>query len=137
METSNDNQRECGMVGFFKLESDVLADQAETGDAIARVAKSAFKNTANSEWKKFNEDTRGWLHKNGYRYEGPGAGPNGEIPDSVEIVPVYDTPNRMHVKVPWAGDLKIHDVDDEKSYGPTKAIRSKVVLARYFMRKCR
>ena len=59
-------------MGFFKLKSDVLADQVKTGDAIARVAKSAFKNTANSEWKKFNEDTRGWLHANGYRYEGPG-----------------------------------------------------------------
>jgi hypothetical protein len=125
------------MVGFFKLKNDAIADQAATGEAIIRVSKSAFRDTPNSEWKKFNADTRKWLHDNGYRYEGPDAGPNGEIPDSVEIVPVYDTPNRMHVKVPWAGDLKTHDVKDELPYGNTNAVRSKVVLARYFMRKCR
>jgi hypothetical protein len=125
------------MVGFFRLKSNSLADQEATGEAITRVAKSAFRDTPNSEWKKFNENTRQWLFDNGYRYEGPGAGPNGEIPDSIEIVPVYDTPNRMHVKVPWAGDLKIHDVKDEDPYGTTNKVRSKVVLARYFMRKCR
>ena len=63
------------MVGFFKLKSDALADQVATGEAIMRVSKSAFKDTATSEWKKFNDDTRGWLHANGYRYDGPGAGP--------------------------------------------------------------
>ena len=63
------------MVGFFKLKSDALADQVATGEAIMRVSKSAFKDTASSEWKKFNDDTRGWLHANGYRYDGPGAGP--------------------------------------------------------------
>jgi hypothetical protein len=125
------------MVGFFKLKSDSLADQEATGEAITRVSKSAFRNTANSEWKAFNENTRQWLFDNGYRYEGPGAGPNGEIPDSIEIVPVYDTPNRMHVKVPWAGDLTIHNVKDEEPYGTTNKVRSKVILARYFMRKCR
>ena len=61
------------MVGFFKLKSDALADQVATGEAIMRVSKSAFKDTASSEWKKFNDDTRGWLHANGYRYDGPGA----------------------------------------------------------------
>jgi hypothetical protein len=126
------------MVGFFKLKSDALADHVATGEAIIKVSKSAFKTTPNSEWRKFNDDTRGWLHANGYRYEGPGAGPNGEIPDSVEIVPVYDTPNRMHVKVPWVEDLaNLPPVFDEPSYGGTQKVRAKVVLARYFMRKCR
>jgi hypothetical protein len=126
------------MVGFFKLKSDSLVDQVKTGEAIIKVSKSAFKDSATSEWKKFNADTRKWLHDNGYRYEGPGAGPNGEIPDSVEIVPVYDTPNRMHVKVPWSGDLKnLPPITDEPTYGGTQKVRSKVVLARYFMRKCR
>jgi hypothetical protein len=125
------------MVGFFKLKSDSLADHEATGEAITRVSKSAFRDTPNSEWKKFNDNTRQWLFDNGYRYDGPGAGPNGEIPDSVEIVPVYDTPNRMHVKVPWAGDLKTFAVKDEDSYGTSNKVRSKVVLARYFMRKCR
>ena len=126
------------MVGFFKLKSDALADQVATGEAIMRVSKSVFKTTAGSEWKKFNDDTRGWLHANGYRYDGPGAGPDGEIPDSIEIVPVYDTPNRMHVRIPWAGDLTpAPKVEDEPSYGNSNALRFKVVLARYFMRKCR
>ncbi len=126
------------MAGFFKLKSDALADQVATGEAIMRVSKSVFKTTAGSEWKKFNDDTRGWLHANGYRYDGPGAGPDGEIPDSIEIVPVYDTPNRMHVRIPWAGDLTpAPKVEDEPSYGNSNALRFKVVLARYFMRKCR
>ena len=126
------------MVGFFNLKSDALADQVATGEAIMRVSKSVFKTTAGSEWKKFNDDTRGWLHANGYRYDGPGAGPDGEIPDSIEIVPVYDTPNRMHVRIPWAGDLTpAPKIEDEPSYGNSNALRFKVVLARYFMRKCR
>jgi hypothetical protein len=126
------------MVGFFKLKSDSLADQEETGDAIIKVSRSVFKNTPNSEWKKFNDNTRKWLHDNGYRYEGPGAGPNGEIPDTIEIVPVYDTQNRMHVRIPWAGDLKkAPKVKDEPTYGGGPSVRFKVVLARYFMRKCR
>jgi hypothetical protein len=128
------------MVGFIKLKNNSVADQADTGEAIMRVSRSAFKTTANSEWKKFDADTRKWLHDNGYVYDGPGAGPNGEIPDDVEIVPVYDTPTRMHVKVPWAGDLAgLNAVPDEPTYGPQNApaTRRKVLLARYFMRKCR
>lgn len=126
------------MVGFFKLKNDNLADQAATGEAIMRVSKSAFKDSPSSEWKKFNDDTRGWLHENGYRYDGPGAGPNGEIPGDVEIVPVYDSPNRMHVRVPWSGLLKKPQVvEDEPDYGNGKDVRFKVLLARYFMRHCR
>ena len=60
------------------------------------------------------------------------------IPDSVEIVPVYDTPNRMHVRVPWSGLLKNPpQVEDEPSYGGPQNVRFKVLLARYFMRHCR
>ena len=125
------------MTGFFKLKNTSIADQEKTGAAIIKVSKSVFRDTPSSEWKKFNDDTRKWLHDNGYRYDGPGAGPNGEIPDSIEIVPVYDTANRMHVKVPWAGDLGVHNFPDEDGYGNSDTTRSKVVLARYFMRKCR
>jgi hypothetical protein len=128
------------MVGFIKLKNNVVADNADTGEAIIKVSKSVFKTTAGSEWKKFDEDTRKWLFDNGYVYDGPGAGPSGEIPDSVEIVPVYDTPTRMHVKVPWAGDLTGPNVfPDEPTYGPiaSPTVRKKVLLARYFMRKCR
>jgi hypothetical protein len=56
----------------------------------------------------------------------------------VEIVPVYDTPNRMHVRVPWSGLLKTPPkVEDEPSYGGPQNVRFKVLLARYFMRHCR
>jgi hypothetical protein len=126
------------MAGFFNLKNNSLADQKKTGEAIIKVSESVFDNSTDSEWRKFNADTRGWLHKKGYRYEGPGAGPNGEIPATIEIVPVYDTPNRMHVRVPWAGDLKPTPVvEDELTYGDTDEVRFKVLLARYFMRKCR
>lgn len=126
------------MAGFIKLKSESLEDQQATGDAIIRVSQSVFQDRPDSEWKKFNDDTRGWLHANGYRYDGPGAGPDGEIPSEVEIVPVYDTPNRMHVKVPWAADLVAPDrVEEEQDYGPTEEVRFRVLLARYFMRKCR
>jgi hypothetical protein len=125
------------MSGFIKLKSNSLTDQAKTGEAIQKLAQSVFDNTGDSEWKKFDADTRGWLHKNGYVYEGPGATADGKIPPHIEIVPVYDTPNRMHVKVPWAEDIKVHNFPDEDPYGLTDAVRSKVVLARYFMRKCR
>lgn len=127
------------MVGFFNLKSAALRDQIATGNAIIRVSKSVFQNTPTSEWKKFNDDTRGWLHANGYLYDGPGAGPNGEIPTSVNIVPVYDTPNTMHVRVPWSGNLENPPiVRDEPSYGPEDSPnRFPVLLARYFMRKCR
>ena len=126
------------MAGFIKLKSNSVADQAETGEAIMKVSKSAFRDSPKSEWRKFNADTRGWLHRNGYRYDGPDAGPNGEIPDTIEIVPVYDTPNRMHVKVPLAGDLETPPVfPDEPTYGNMPEVRFKVLLARYFMRKCR
>ena len=126
------------MAGFFNLKNSSLADQKKTGEAIIKVSESVFDNSPTSEWRKFNADTRGWLHKKGYRYEGPGAGPNGEIPDSIEIVPVYDTPNRMHVRVPWVGDLTPTPVvQDESTYGTTDDVRFKVVLPRYFMRKCR
>ena len=124
------------MVGFFKLKSDALADQVATGEAIMRVSKSAFKDTA--AWEMFNVDIRGGLPANGQGCVGHGAGPNGEIPDSVEIVPVYDTPNRMHVRIPWSGLLKTPPkVEDEPSYGGPQNVRFKVLLARYFMRHCR
>lgn len=126
------------MAGFFSLKNNSLADQSKTGEAIIAVSESAFDNSEDSEWSKFNANTRAWLHEKGYRYDGPGAGPNGEIPASIEIVPVYDTPNRMHVRVPWVGDLTPTPVvQDESTYGNTPEVRFKVVLARYFMRKCR
>ncbi len=125
-------------MGFIVHKSELAIEHAKTGAAIMRVAKSAFKNSAGSEWKKFDSDIRKWLFDNGYRYtkrkDGqltPGS--SGKIPDDIDIVPVYDTPTRMHVRIPWAGDVDNPPVPKEEPYSDN----FKVFLARYFMRKCR
>lgn len=117
-------------MSFFKLKSASLADHEKTGQAIMRVSKSVFQDGPKSEWAKFEKDTRKWLYDNGYRYTGTR---NGKIPESVQIVPVYDTENRMHVRIPWSGDLeKVAPPADDTYNGSFPAF-----LARYFMRKCR
>ena len=126
------------MVGFFNLKSASLSEQVKTGEAIIRLSESVFDDDPRSEWKAFNDDPRGWLHRAGYRYDGPGAGPNGEIPDSVTIVPVYDTDKIMHVRIPWKGLMANPPaVLDEPTYGQAGTNRFPVLLARYFMRHCR
>ncbi len=118
-------------MGFFHLDSNQLADQELTGEAVIRVSSSAFQTGDGSEWVKFDADTRGWLFDNGYRYDGTA---DGRVPLTVDIVPVYDTPTKMHVRVPWIGDLTGADVPpDEASYGGSFP----AFLARYFMRRCR
>jgi len=126
------------MVGFFNLKSSNLEDQRETGAAIMRLSRSVFQDGEGSEWAKFNADPRKWLFYAGYRYDGPGAGAQGQIPDTVTIVPVYDSPNIMHVRIPYKGLLENPPaVQDEPTYGGTPANRFPVLLARYFMRHCR
>lgn len=121
-------------MGFFRLKNHQLVDQKETGEAIMRVANSVFQTTPTSEWAKFDRNTREWLYQAGYRYDGPDALPDGRIPPGIDIIPVYDTPTKMHVRVPWAGDLNGAPApEDEPSYGA----QFPVVLARYFMRRCR
>ena len=126
------------MIEFFNLKSNSVTDHEATGAAIMKVSRSVFKNTPTSEWKKFNEDIRGWLWTNGYRYDGDKAGPRGEIPAHVQLVPVYDSENIMHVRIPWAGVFDLdRTITDESGYGSGKKTREKVLLARYFMRHCR
>ena len=118
-------------MGFFHLNSNQLADQELTGDAIIRVSKSVFHSAGDSEWAKFEADTRGWLFDNGYRYDGTA---DGRVPASIDIIPVYDSPTKMHVRVPWKGDLTGAVVPpDEAPYGGSFP----AFLARYFMRRCR
>lgn len=126
------------MVGFFDLKSASLSEQVKTGEAIVRLCESVFDDDPRSEWLAFNEDPKAWLHKVGYRYDGAGAGPNGEIPDDVTIVPVYDTDKIMHVRIPWRGLVaNPPEVADEPTYGHSGPNRFPVLLARYFMRHCR
>jgi hypothetical protein len=126
------------MVGFFNLNSGSLAEQRKTGEAIMRLSRSVFDESPGSEWAAFNEDPRKWLYAAGYRYDGPGAGKSGRIPASVTIVPVYDSPNIMHVRIPSKGLFDNPPaVQDEPTYGGDPAKRFPVLLARYFMRHCR
>lgn len=125
-------------MGFIVHKSELASEHEKTGAAIIRVAKSAFRNTPGSEWKKFDGDIRKWLYDNGYRYTNRSdgqlnPGSSGRIPDSIDIVPVFDTPTRMHVRIPWAGDLSKPPVPKNEPY----SANFKVFLARYFMRKCR
>ena len=126
------------MDGFFVLKSASLVDQRKTGEAIVRLMRSVGDDSAGSEWKSFKDDPKAWLHKAGYRYDGPGAGPNGEAPAAVTLVPVCDTATTMHVRIPWKGVLDTPPViQDEPTYGAPGPTRFPVLLARYFMRKCR
>lgn len=125
-------------MGFIIHHSELADEQAKTGDAIIRVAKSAFQDGPKSEWKTFDSDIRKWLYDNGYRYTesadgqlAPGA--DGKIPAHIDIVPVFDTPTRMHVRIPWAGDLEHPPIPKREPY----SAEFNVFLARYFMRKCR
>lgn len=118
-------------MGFFKLKSTSLADHAQTGAAIMRVSKSVFQSGPNSEWAKFDADTRKWLYDVGYRYTGT---PDGTVPPTIDIIPVYDTPTKMHVRIPWSGDLEgAPRPEDETTYNGSFP----AFLARYFMRRCR
>jgi hypothetical protein len=119
-------------MGFFRHKSDSLAEQVKTGKKIVKLSNDVFKSGAGSEWAKFDKDTRKWLFDNGYRYDGT---PDGRIPANIEIVPVYDSPTKMHVRIPWKGDLKsgskVKPKDDV--YGGD----FNVLLTKYFMRRCR
>lgn len=126
------------MFGFIVLKGQNLIDQRKTGEAIIELCKSVGQDTPMSEWKKFEADPKAWLHEVGYRYDGDDAGPDGEIPAGLKIVPVYDTADTMHIRVPYKAFVENppKDLPDEQTYGP-KAGRFPILLARYFARKCR
>lgn len=126
-------------MGFFNLKNGSLTDHRDTGDLILKLARSVGIAAPPNEWTEFKADPKAWLHKAGYRYDGPGAGPDGEIPATVNIVPVYDTATTMHVRVPFKDKLTPTPVVKDESYGSGASddARFKVLLARYFMRQCR
>jgi hypothetical protein len=125
-------------MAFIKLASSNPMEQNETGIKIIQVSETAFSAQPGCEWAKFESDRRGWLYAHGYRWcnaDGDWIG-DGHIPAEIEIVPVYDTPTRMHVRIPWKGDIaqiKGKPVENEPSYDH----KFPILLARYFMRKCR
>lgn len=128
------------MVGNIVLKSATIIDQKRTGNAIIALSKSVSDMSPGSEWMKFKADPKAWLHSVGYVYKGPGETPDGKIPASVKLVPVYDTENTMHVRIPWKGNVDPVPLDlpfQEDDYGDVARDRFPILLARYFMRKCR
>lgn len=127
------------MIGHIEPKNASIPLQKATGEAIIRLCKSVGDTSPGSEWVAFVADPKAWLHKNGYAYVGEGATPDGKIPEAIRIVPVYDTETTMHVRVPWKGFVENPPEipRNEPEYGAQKADRFPVLLARYFMRKCR
>jgi hypothetical protein len=125
-------------MGFFKLVSANASDEIVAGKGIIDVSKSVFSDDQNSEWAKFDRDPSKWLFEHNYRYvdiNGAQIG-NGHAPATLHLVPVYDTENQMHVRIPWKGDLAAAaalPVPSEQDWGNSFPR----FLARYFVRKCR
>lgn len=126
------------MAGFFNLASAEPRDQAKTGRAIMQLMRSVGDASPGSEWLVFKADPKAWLWKAGYRYDGPGAGPNGEVPANIKLVPVFDSADTMHVRIPWKDTIdppqQVKKTDD---YGANVPNRLPVLLASYFVRQCR
>ena len=126
------------MVGNIILKSTSIADQAATGRLIIELSKSVSDTSEGSEWMKFKADPKVWLYAAGYKYVGADAGPDERIPASVKIVPVYDTEDTMHIRVPWKGNVEPAPINiPNEDYGGSEVSRFPVLLARYFARKCR
>lgn len=124
-------------MNYIKIPADRAARIA-AGNAIMRLSKTAFQTGpvgVETEWQKFEKDRAAWLYSLGYRFTGPEAPPDGKIPASVlQIVPVYDTPHVMHVRVPWIGDV---DPTAPLPDGSEYTNSFPAFLATYFTRKCR
>jgi hypothetical protein len=136
------------VMGYFKLSSANPQSADAAGQAIIKVSETVYKPGPSSEWVSFVTDTKKWIFDRGYFYhkdddslspaQGPGK-PAGYTPDDVEIVPVYDSEKRMHVRVPWHGALAQINNDDIPNVETYNLVVNKVpvFLARYFMRSCR
>ena len=121
------------------------ADRTTAGEEIIKVSATAMQKSAGpakTPWQVFDEDPAAALHRWGYRLvstNAPGDPPvpaNGTIPSNLlRIVPVYDTPHTMHVRVPWHGfiDRSVVPPNEFSDYeGSLPAF-----LASYFTRHCR
>ena len=119
-------------MGYFTRRSETLKAEHDAGEAILRLTKSVFDDSKTSEWNKFNSDTRKWLYDNNYSYSGT---KDGKVPHTIDIVPVYDTDTKMHVRIPYYENLELPHgfvVHDDHFHGDFN-----ILLSRYFMRSCR
>lgn len=125
-------------MAYIKTPAD-RPSRIKAGQAIIRLSNSVFKTAPSgqppTEWQKFVQDPGAWLYDLGYRLEGPNAPADGRIPPEVlEIVPVYDGKQRMHLRIPYAGDLDPSvPLPDATEY----ANSFEAFLASYFTRRCR
>jgi hypothetical protein len=121
-------------MGFIRLKSRSAAENKKTGDAILEVINSDGR--PGSARAKFKADPKTWLFDHGYVYTerpgGPVAG-DGRIPNDLQFVVVEDEANKMHVRIPFRGDVDATFSPPDDSYGG----RYPVFMARYFMRRCR
>jgi hypothetical protein len=109
------------------------------GQAIVRLSQSVFKagvGRAESEWQVFDRDPAAWLYANGYRLlDHPQSPANGAIlPNLVRILPVYDTPTTMHLRIPHIGNI---DTTITPPNGDEYGDSFDDFLASYFTRQCR
>jgi hypothetical protein len=126
------------VMAFIKLMSNNPNVALPAGRNITAVSESVFSTAPNSEWAKFVVDPHLWLYNNGYRYVDKNYAEigDGKIPSSLELMPVYDSATRMHIRIPWKQTLRdaqatpLHDEPNYQRQFPA-------ILAHYFMRSCR
>jgi hypothetical protein len=121
-------------MGFVRLKSRAVAANKATGNAVMEVIATVGQ--PNSAWSLFKADPKKWLFDNGYEFFDATTGRaigGGRVPASLELVVVEDTATKMHVRLPFHGDLDANFVPRNDSYGG----KYPVFMARYFMRKCR
>jgi hypothetical protein len=120
-------------MGFIRLKSRAIAANKATGNAVIEVINSVGQ--PNGAFARFEANPKKWLFDNGYVFadaNGRMIG-DGKIPADFELVIVKDTANKMHVRIPFGGDLDTDFVPPNEAYGG----KYPVFMARYFMRKCR
>jgi hypothetical protein len=125
-------------MAFIKLASPNPGIALAAGQKIIALSASVFDTGPNSEWAKFVVNPHQWLYNNNYRHvdiDGIAIG-DGKIPQTLELVPVYDSATRMHIGIPWVQTLReaeVKDLKDEPDYNG----KFPAILAHYFLRKCR
>ena len=125
-------------MAFIKLASNNPSVALPAGRGIIALSESVFNYGPNSEWVKFVVNPHEWLYDNNYRYVDKNYAEigNGKIPETLELMPVYDSATRMHVRIPWKQTLRdaqatpLHDEPNYQRQFPA-------ILAHYFMRSCR
>lgn len=121
----------------IKNPADLDARKA-AGKAIIRLSETVFKTGVGgteTEWQVFDRDPAAWLYRYGYRLDAPGVAVNGAIsPNLVRLVPVYDTPHMMHLRVPCRENI---DPTLIPPSGDEYAADFDAFLASYFARQCR